>query len=74
MDWAKNFTGDLKIVFYDDLVKNVEESLRDILRFINYNIDEVSECFQKSLPKLSSKTIFPGFVELRDVAKGRNFP
>lgn len=52
MDWAKNFTGDLKIVFYDDLVKNVEESLRDILRFINYNIDEVSES------KISSKTIF----------------
>lgn len=43
LDWAKNFTGDLKIVFYDDLVKHVEESLRDILRFINYDINEVSK-------------------------------
>lgn len=45
LDWAKNFTGDLKIVFYDDLVIKVEETLRDILRFINYDVDEVSKYF-----------------------------
>uniref|UniRef100_T1GCI8 Sulfotransferase domain-containing protein n=1 Tax=Megaselia scalaris TaxID=36166 RepID=T1GCI8_MEGSC len=41
LDWAKNFTGDLKIVFYDDLVRDVEGTLRDILHFINYKIDEL---------------------------------
>lgn len=40
--WAKNFTGSLKIVFYDDLVGDVEGVLREILSFLNYPIDEVS--------------------------------
>lgn len=40
LSWAKDFPGELKIIFYDDLVKNVEENLRDVLRFMNYPIDE----------------------------------
>lgn len=40
--WAKDFPaqGRLKIIFYDDLVANVESTLRDTLRFINRTVDE----------------------------------
>lgn len=38
--WARNFTGDVKVVFYDDLVENVERVLREILNFIRRPIDE----------------------------------
>jgi hypothetical protein len=38
--WGLNFTGDVLIVYYEDLVDNVEKILRDILNFINYPIDE----------------------------------
>lgn len=38
--WARNFTGEVKIVFYDDLVENVERVLREILMFIRRPIDE----------------------------------
>ncbi|XP_055706313.1 WSCD family member AGAP003962 [Phlebotomus papatasi] len=38
--WAKNFTGPLKVVFYDDLVGDVEGTLRDVLHFLNWPIDE----------------------------------
>uniref|UniRef100_A0A182XXM5 Sulfotransferase domain-containing protein n=2 Tax=Anopheles stephensi TaxID=30069 RepID=A0A182XXM5_ANOST len=40
LSWAKNFTGEVKLVFYDDLVENVEGTLRSILRFLNYPTDE----------------------------------
>lgn len=73
LDWAKNFTGELKIIFYDDLVKNVEESLRDILRFINYDINEVSKLSFLNLKHPFQKRLVPGFVKLRHVAKGRDF-
>ncbi|GAB0093944.1 WSCD [Sergentomyia squamirostris] len=38
--WAKNFTAPLKIVFYDDLVADVGFTLRDVLVFLNWPIDE----------------------------------
>lgn len=38
--WARNFTGDVKIIFYDDFVEHVETKLRDILHFIKFQIDE----------------------------------
>lgn len=40
LSWAKQFPRRLKIVFYDDLVANVETTLRDILQFINHKVDE----------------------------------
>lgn len=43
--WAKNFTGDTLVVFYDKLVDDVEGTLRTILKFINFPIDEVRICF-----------------------------
>lgn len=41
MQWAKNFSGDVHIVYYDDLVDNVDGTLRDILHFLNFPIDQV---------------------------------
>lgn len=37
LSWAKEFTGRLKIIFYEDLVQgqDLETTLRDILQFIN---------------------------------------
>lgn len=43
LQWAKNFTGDVHIVYYDDLVDNVDGTLRDILQFLNFPIDKVLE-------------------------------
>lgn len=40
--WAKNFTGDVCIIYYDDMVANVEGTLRKTLKFIDFPIDEVS--------------------------------
>uniref|UniRef100_A0A182PBY4 Sulfotransferase domain-containing protein n=1 Tax=Anopheles epiroticus TaxID=199890 RepID=A0A182PBY4_9DIPT len=40
LSWAKNFTGEVKLVFYDDLVENVEGTLRSILKFLNFPTDE----------------------------------
>lgn len=42
LNWAKNFTGNLKIVFYEDLVHNLEPVLRSILEFLRFPIDEAS--------------------------------
>lgn len=41
LQWAKNFTGDVHIVYYDDLVDNVDGTLRDILHFLNIPVDKV---------------------------------
>ncbi|CAD7087631.1 unnamed protein product [Hermetia illucens] len=40
LSWARNFTGRLKIIYYDDLVADVESALREILSFLNFPIDE----------------------------------
>lgn len=39
--WGKNYTGELKIIYYDDLVEDVEGTLREILSFIKFPINEV---------------------------------
>lgn len=41
MHWARNYTGELLIVYYDDLIADVEGVLRSILKFIHFPIDEV---------------------------------
>ncbi|XP_063695532.1 WSCD family member AAEL009094 [Culicoides brevitarsis] len=38
--WARNFTGDTLVVYYDKLVDDVEGTLRAILNFINFPVDE----------------------------------
>lgn len=38
--WAKRFPRDIKIVHYADLVADVEGTLRDILEFMHYPVDE----------------------------------
>lgn len=58
LNWAKNFTGNVKIVFYDDLVNNVESVLRSILDFLEFPIDEVTK-IQYIAIKLHTLIYFP---------------
>lgn len=56
LQWAKNFTGDVHIVYYDDLVDNVDGTMRDILKFLNFKYDKVRQtdmCFYQSATKSS---------------------
>lgn len=41
LQWAKNFTGDVHIVYFEDLVQNVDGTLRGILEFLHFPINEV---------------------------------
>lgn len=41
IQWAKHFTGDVLVVYYDDLVDNTDVVLRSILDFINFPINQV---------------------------------
>lgn len=43
LSWARNFTGSLKIVHYDDLVQGLEVILRSILEFLEFPINEVNQ-------------------------------
>lgn len=40
LSWGRNFSGPVLIIYYEDLVDDVEKTLRDILRFIDYPINE----------------------------------
>ena len=40
LSWGSNFNGLVLIVYYEDLVDNVEKTLRDILNFIEHPINE----------------------------------
>ncbi|XP_034123459.1 WSCD family member GA21586 isoform X4 [Drosophila guanche] len=40
LSWARNFTGSIKVVFYDDLVHHTERELRSILDFLQFPVDE----------------------------------
>lgn len=46
LQWARNFTGDMHIVYYDDLVENVNGTLRDILKFIDFPVNQVNSLFK----------------------------
>lgn len=39
LSW-KNFNGPVLIIYYEDLVDNVERTITDILKFIDYPINE----------------------------------
>lgn len=41
IQWAKHFTGEVHVVYYDDLVDNTDAVLRSILDFINFPINQV---------------------------------
>ncbi|CAO1408229.1 unnamed protein product [Diamesa serratosioi] len=40
LSWAKNFTGDILIIYFDSLVENVEKTLKDILNFLEFPIND----------------------------------
>lgn len=40
MDWLTNFTGPTHVVLYDDLVGDVEGTLRGILAFLEHPVSE----------------------------------
>jgi Sulfotransferase domain len=40
LSWGRNFSGPVLIVYYEDLVDNVEKTLREILKFIDFPVDE----------------------------------
>ncbi|XP_037049867.1 WSCD family member AGAP003962 [Bradysia coprophila] len=40
LQWARNFTGEVEIIYYDDLVEDVEVVLRQALKFIKFPINE----------------------------------
>uniref|UniRef100_D3TQS4 Beta-1,6-N-acetylglucosaminyltransferase n=1 Tax=Glossina morsitans morsitans TaxID=37546 RepID=D3TQS4_GLOMM len=40
LNWARNFTGNIKIIFYEDLVNKLEPVLRNILEFLEFPINE----------------------------------
>ncbi|XP_017050954.1 WSCD family member CG9164 [Drosophila ficusphila] len=40
LSWARNFTGGIKVVFYDDLVHHTERELRSILEFLQFPVNE----------------------------------
>ncbi|KAI8035100.1 hypothetical protein M5D96_012193 [Drosophila gunungcola] len=40
LSWARNFTGSIKVVFYDDLVHHTERELRSILEFLQFPVSE----------------------------------
>lgn len=51
LQWAKNFTGDVLVVHYDDLVENVGGTLKSILEFINFPINQVnSKAVKRNIP------------------------
>lgn len=40
LSWGRNFSGAVLIIYYEDLVDDVEKTIRDILKFIDYPINE----------------------------------
>lgn len=40
LSWGRNFSGPTMIIYYEDLVGDVEKTLRDILKFIDFSINE----------------------------------
>ena len=41
IQWATNFTGEVDIIYYDDMIEDVEGTLRKTLKFINFPVNEV---------------------------------
>lgn len=43
LQWARNFTGEVHIVYYDDLVGSTGDTMKGILEFIKWPIEQVSD-------------------------------
>ncbi|XP_036319739.1 WSCD family member GA21586 [Rhagoletis pomonella] len=41
LSWAQDFSGNVKVVFYEDLVGNLEAALRGVLKFLELPVNEV---------------------------------
>lgn len=40
MDWLYNFTGPTHVIFYEQLVDNLENTLKTVINFLEMPIDE----------------------------------
>lgn len=40
LDWLSNFTGPILVIFYEDLINELEISLRELIHFIELQINE----------------------------------
>lgn len=40
LSWGLNFIGPVLIIYYEDLVDDVEKTLRDVLKFIEHPVNE----------------------------------
>lgn len=74
LSWARNFTGRLKIIYYDDLVADVESALREILSFLNFPIDEVILSLFALVVEVSLLLLYMllGTLVMRTSTQGRN--
>lgn len=77
LNWARNFTGSVKVVFYDDLVNNIEPVLRSILEFLEFPIDEVITEHKNQVESITNIycCLTPaGPIKVCPCAKGGYFP
>ncbi|XP_050314335.1 WSCD family member CG9164 isoform X2 [Anthonomus grandis grandis] len=42
MDWLHNFTGPIKVIFYEQLVNNTENTLASVIHFLGVNVPKKS--------------------------------
>lgn len=62
IQWAKNFTGDVHIVYFENLVENVDGTLRGILEFLNFPLNEVNIWLKLSIQILSDRICIPFYL------------
>lgn len=61
LDWIYNFTGPHHIIFYENLVQNLEPELRGVLRFLNVPVSE--EQLKCALQRSEGNKIFSHIKE-----------
>lgn len=66
LQWAKNFTGDVHIVYFEDLVQNVDSTLRGILQFLHFPINEVIIIIHSKYSRSKFNTLTNDFFILFD--------
>lgn len=71
LDWLYNFTGPTHIIFYEQLVNNVEHTLRTVMDFIEVPIE--LDLFQCALDRKEGiyrrKKRFPNFDPFSETMK-----
>lgn len=73
LQWAKNFSGDVHIVYFDDLVENVGGTLRKILEFIRFPINEVVD-YTVCHKSINTIYFFTGAIFLCTESQRRHLP